>query len=99
MSIRSLAIAMTLLCSVSAFGQTQNPVPASPITPGNTWTAGQWLSAWGSKQDVGGLASTLFATPASSSATCTQGQIEFDAAYIYTCVAANTWRRAATTSF
>lgn len=40
-----------------------------------------------------------FGTPATSSATCTQGQIEFDASYVYTCVAANTWRRVATSSF
>jgi hypothetical protein len=42
---------------------------------------------------------TGFGTPASSSATCVQGQTEFDAAYLYTCVAANTWRRVATSSF
>jgi hypothetical protein len=35
-----------------------------------------------------------FGTPASSSAACTQGQMEFDATYIYTCVATNTWHRA-----
>jgi hypothetical protein len=40
-----------------------------------------------------------FATPSSSSAICSQGQTEFDAAYLYTCVAANTWRRVATSSF
>ena len=40
-----------------------------------------------------------FGTPSSSSATCSQGQTEFDAAYLYTCVAANTWRRVAMSSF
>jgi len=35
-------------------------------------------------------------TPASSTAACTPGQFAFDANYIYTCVAANTWRRTAT---
>ncbi|WP_146882044.1 hypothetical protein [Acetobacter nitrogenifigens] len=34
-----------------------------------------------------------FGTPASSSATCTAGQIETDATYIYSCVATNTWHR------
>lgn len=34
-----------------------------------------------------------FATPASSTSTCTQGQIEMDADYIYSCVATNTWHR------
>jgi hypothetical protein len=40
-----------------------------------------------------------FGAPSSSSAQCTQGQIAFDTAYLYTCVAANTWRRAPTASF
>ncbi len=43
--------------------------------------------------------SMTFGTPASSSATCTQGAAEFDAAFIYTCTATNTWRRAVTSSF
>ncbi|MDN7356332.1 hypothetical protein [Acetobacter senegalensis] len=34
-----------------------------------------------------------FATPASSTDTCTQGQIEMDADYIYSCVATNSWHR------
>lgn len=34
-----------------------------------------------------------FGTPASSSASCTQGQIEMDATYTYSCVAADTWHR------
>ena len=34
-----------------------------------------------------------FGTPASSTATCTQGQLEMDATYTYSCVAANTWHR------
>ncbi len=42
---------------------------------------------------------TTTATPASSSATCTTGQIEFDSAYVYMCVATNTWRRAASSAF
>jgi hypothetical protein len=40
-----------------------------------------------------------FGTPASSSAACDKGQVAFDAAYVYTCTATNTWRRAATSSF
>ncbi|KXV60679.1 hypothetical protein AD948_04450 [Acetobacter senegalensis] len=35
-----------------------------------------------------------FGTPASSTSDCTQGQIEMDADYIYSCVATNTWHRA-----
>jgi hypothetical protein len=39
------------------------------------------------------------ATPASSSAPCTAGQIGADAKYIYVCVATNTWKRSALSSF
>ena len=38
-------------------------------------------------------------TPASSSAACTAGQTSFDANYHYDCVAANTWKRAALSSW
>ena len=38
-------------------------------------------------------------TPASAAEACNTGEIAFDAAYVYTCVAANTWRRAATASW
>jgi hypothetical protein len=34
-------------------------------------------------------------TPASASATCVKGTILYDASYTYTCVATDTWRRAA----
>ena len=34
-------------------------------------------------------------TPASATATGTQGQVCWDANYIYVCVAANSWKRAA----
>jgi hypothetical protein len=39
------------------------------------------------------------ATPASSSAPCTAGQIGADAKYIYVCVATNQWKRSALSSF
>jgi hypothetical protein len=39
------------------------------------------------------------ATPSSSSAPCTPGQIGADAKYIYVCVATNTWKRSALGSF
>jgi len=38
-------------------------------------------------------------TPASSSAACTPPQLMYDANYVYTCVAANSWRRAASAAF
>jgi hypothetical protein len=39
------------------------------------------------------------ATPASSSAPCTTGQIGADANYVYVCVDTNTWKRSALSSF
>lgn len=39
-----------------------------------------------------GVATTL--TPASSSATCTTGQIAWDSGFVYVCTATNTWKRA-----
>src|SRR5580704_16157483 len=39
------------------------------------------------------------ATPLSSSAPCSAGQIGADAKYIYVCVAENTWKRSALSSF
>ena len=38
-------------------------------------------------------------TPARSSAACAPPQVMYDSSYIYTCVAANTWRRAASAAF
>jgi hypothetical protein len=38
---------------------------------------------------------TTSQTPASAGAACTAGQIVWDASYFYVCVATNTWRRAA----
>jgi len=39
------------------------------------------------------------ATPPSSSAPCTSGQIGADGKYVYVCVATNTWKRSALSSF
>jgi hypothetical protein len=38
-------------------------------------------------------------TPSSSSESCQKGEIAWDGSYIYVCVAANTWRRSALSSF
>lgn len=43
--------------------------------------------------DFSGTIQIPFGTPASSTAACTQGQIEMDATYTYSCVASNTWHR------
>lgn len=42
-----------------------------------------------------GVGSTPAGTPASASSTCTAGQTRYDANYVYVCVATNTWKRAA----
>jgi hypothetical protein len=38
-------------------------------------------------------------TPASSASACNQGQIAWDASYVYVCVATNTWKRSALSSW
>lgn len=38
-------------------------------------------------------------TPASSSATGTEGTVAWDSSYVYVCVANNTWKRAALSSW
>jgi fibronectin-binding autotransporter adhesin len=62
MSRRYLPVITSLLFSMSAYGQTQDPVPAAPIATGVTWTPPQWLQAWGTKQDVGGSVTTSTVT-------------------------------------
>ena len=61
------------------------------------------LSVKTSAGGVGNLSANTYAetlsTPASSSATCTAGQFTDDANYHYVCIAANTWKRAALSSF
>jgi len=46
----------------------------------------------------GGFNAPLY-TPASSTATCTVGTVAWDASYLYVCRAANTWSRAALSTF
>jgi hypothetical protein len=38
-------------------------------------------------------------TPSSSSAACTKGSVQYDASFLYICVATNSWRRVALASF
>ncbi len=44
---------------------------------------------------VNGVLNSLISTPASSSAACNAGDWAHDTGFIYTCVAANTWKRVA----
>ena len=41
----------------------------------------------------------LIGTPASSSAACQTGALQFDSNYLYACIAPNTWKRSAWSSF
>ena len=43
--------------------------------------------------NASGVLNIPYGTPSSSAASCTQGQIEMDADYIYSCVATNRWHR------
>ena len=45
------------------------------------------------------IAITMSNPPASSSATCSPGMVQWDANYVYVCVGTNTWRRSALASF
>jgi hypothetical protein len=53
--------------------------------------------------DTGGVIASSYnaplTTPASSSAACTAGRIEWDAGFIYICTATNVWKRAALSTF
>jgi hypothetical protein len=60
------------------------------LTNGNTSTLNMTVNA---------VTVTTSSTPASATATGTVGQIKWDANYIYVCVATNTWKRAALTTW
>ena len=49
---------------------------------------------------VGGTSTIISTsyTPAASTTLCAAGSISWDADYIYTCISANTWRRASSTA-
>lgn len=51
------------------------------------------FSTFNAGMKVTGAMIAPFNTPATSSSTCTTGQISVDTTYIYTCVATNTWHR------
>jgi hypothetical protein len=84
---------------VAAVAGTPNPI----ILPTTTGTAGQVLSTnGGSPQqtswvNTNNLGATL--TPATSGATGFAGQIAWDASYAYICVATNSWKRVAITTW
>lgn len=87
---------------LNGFGTTQNNVRMINDANGqltiNTVTGGN-LQVNANGVFTTGSFHVNLATPASSSAPCTAGQIGADAKYIYVCVANNTWKRSALSSF
>jgi hypothetical protein len=53
----------------------------------------------GNAATASGLAPAAATTPASSTAVCTPGMVNFDAQYAYFCVSTNNWKRAALASW
>ncbi|GAJ30024.1 hypothetical protein [Acidomonas methanolica] len=82
----------------------QNNTDSHPYIFENGWQplalldAGYNLSTTGNIATGGYFQETL-TTPSSSSAACTAGQFTDDANYHYVCVATNTWKRVALSSF
>lgn len=79
-------------------------VTAANFSASGNITAGGGTSTFGNLKiygtiTAGGQINALngliipFGTPTSSGAACTQGQIEMDTDYIYTCVSKNSWHR------
>lgn len=88
--------------NLNGFGTSQNNVRMINDANGqltiNTVTGGN-LQVNGNGVYTTGSFHVNLATPASSSAPCTAGQIGADAKYVYVCVAPNTWKRSALSSF
>ena len=94
--------AATPYIDLNGFGTSQNNVRMINDANGqltiNTATGGN-LQVNANGVFTTGSFHVNLATPASSSAPCTAGQIGADAKYIYVCVAANKWKRSALSSF
>ena len=94
--------AATPYINLNGFGTSQNNVRMINDANGqltiNTVTGGNLQVNETGVYTTGSFHVNL-ATPASSSAPCTAGQIGADANYVYVCVAANTWKRSALSSF
>lgn len=97
--------------NAGALAMTIGPQPASPTYPVQKYGPSGLTALTGGEMQAGvpylltwtgavfvlqsGYTGLIFGTPASASATCVKGQIEFDATYIYTCIATNSWHRLA----
>jgi hypothetical protein len=87
---------------LNGFGTSQNNVRM--INDANGQLTINTLSGGNLQVNANGVFTTgsfhvNLATPSSSSAPCTVGQIGADTKYIYVCVAANMWKRSALSSF
>jgi hypothetical protein len=87
---------------LNGFGTSQNNVRM--INDGNGQLTINTVTGGNLQINASGVSTTgsfhmNLATPSSSSALCTAGQIGADAKYVYVCVAANTWKRSALSSF
>jgi len=67
------------------------------VNAGATWSAPASFSGQVCNPDCVNYVATY--TPASSSAACLPGRIDWNSSYIYVCVGANTWKRAAISTF
>jgi hypothetical protein len=94
--------AATPYINLNGFGTSQNNVHMINDANGqltiNTVTGGN-LQVNGTGVYTTGSFHVNLATPATSSAPCIAGQIGADANYVYVCVAENTWKRSALSSF
>jgi hypothetical protein len=70
------------------------------IQPGGTFTdTGEALQIGGAIRTAQYKLSALNTTPTSAAATGTLGEIRYDANYMYVCIATNTWKRSAITTW
>jgi hypothetical protein len=75
--------------------QTKDLVIGRYNGPSNAYTQWQKYDKTTGRSTLNALTISTPSVPANASSTGTAGQIEWDSGYIYVCVATNTWKRAA----
>lgn len=88
----------------SITGKTDLVIEGAPASAGtvflNAYHSGDvWSGLGGGTTIVDRLRLRVSSPPASSSAACTAGDMQWDAGYVYVCIGTNTWRRAALATF